>query len=153
MTRILINHVRRATCAVYGVTGAELDAPDRIRRLVYARQMAMAICKELTGQSHVKIGNVFNRDDVTVIYSKKAVDERVRTRQQDFDTYHEIVRLARAYAEGRLEETPIFSRSADLDVVPDAQIREMRSLKIPEWTIAQRCGVPVTEVVRVLEKV
>lgn len=150
MTRILINHVKRATCAVYGVSNNDLEMRDRHRRYAEPRQMAMAVARQLTEQSWVQIGRAFARDETTVIYASRVINERVLASATDYETYFEIARLARAYAAGEIS-APKFSRSGDLDVVPDEEIRAMHRQAASPWAIAQRLNVPVTEVSRVLE--
>ncbi|WP_072389809.1 helix-turn-helix domain-containing protein [Hyphomicrobium sp. CS1GBMeth3] len=150
-TRILINHVKRATCAVYGVSNGDLEARDRHQRFVEPRQMAMAVAKQLTEQPWAQIGRAFGRNDNTVIYASRVINERVLVSAKDYETYFEIARLARAYAAGD-DPSPKFSRSADLGFVPDEQIRALHVEETPPWIIAQRLNVPVTEVARVIEK-
>lgn len=152
-TKILINHIKRATCVVYGITTVDLDRQDRRKRYVAPRQMAIAAARALTEQSGVKIGQTFGRDEQTVRHATKAVSDLIVSDPRELETYDEICRLARRYAEGDFAATPAFSRSADLDFVPDREIRAMSDDKVPAWTIAQRLGVPVTEVSRVLEGV
>lgn len=150
MSRILINHVKRAACAVYGVSNGDLEMRDRHRRYAEPRQMAMAVARQLTEQSHIAVGRAFQRDETTVIRAVRVVNERVLASAKDYETYFEIARLARAYAAGEIS-APKFSRSGDLDVVPDEEIRAMHRQAASPWAIAQRLNVPVTEVSRVLE--
>ena len=56
------------TAAYFGVSIEELTGPSRGRHLVMARQIAMYLCRELTGLSLPKIGAQFgNRDHTTVM--------------------------------------------------------------------------------------
>jgi hypothetical protein len=149
MSKILINHVKRAVCAVYGIEVRDLDRQDRRRRFAAARQMAMACALNLTGQSRVVIARSFaGRDESTVRHAIETVSALVERYPREAETAAEVARLAGWYAAGNYAEAPQFSRSADLEVVPDGEIRAMRDL--PAMMIAQRVGVPVTEVSRVL---
>lgn len=149
MARILINHVKRAVCAVYGVSGEDLDRHDRRARLVAPRQMAIAVARESTGASWAQLGKAFARNNGAVIHAARAVQSRVLGCTREQETFVEVTRLAHRYAEGDYAARPKFSRSLDLDLVPDDEIRSMKGL--PAWTIAQRLSVPVSEVARVLE--
>lgn len=154
MTKVLINHVKRATCAVYGVSVLDLDERDRHQRFSEPRQMAMAVAKEITGQSWAQIGRAFQRSHSNAIYAVQVVGERVLKSRKDYETYFEIARLARAYADGRWSAQAEIGRSADLRVIPNAAIRAMHQEdKLPPASIAQRLGLPVTEVTRVLDAV
>lgn len=149
-TRILINHVKRATGAVYGVTNIDLDARDRHRRFAEPRQMAMAVAKHLTEQSWAQIGRAFLRDEKAVRHAAKAVEARAGASRRDRETFLEIARLARVYADGG-NSAAKFSRAADLSVIPNDAIRELDRERLPRTAISQRLGVSVTEVARVLE--
>lgn len=148
--RILINHVKRATCAVYGVTTSELDMKDRHRRYAEPRQMAMAVAKAVTGQNWAQLARAFVRDEKTIAHASAVVAERIVSIAREFETYHEILRLAQCYAEGDYAAVATFSRGADLAIVPDAEIRGMRRNNASEWAISQRFGLPIKEVARVL---
>lgn len=149
MSKILINHVKRATCAVYGITVEDLDRQDRRRRFAAARQMAMACARTLTGQSLILIGRAFGgRDESTARHAVEAVAALVARHPWEAETAAEIARLAEWYSAGNYAEPARISRSADLGIVPDWEIREFRDL--PAMIIAQRVGVPVSEVSRVL---
>lgn len=153
MSKVLINHVKRATCAVYGVSSADLEARDRHQRFAEPRQMAMAVAKHLTEQSYPQIGRSFQRSHSNVVYAVQVVNERAVSSPKDYETFFEIARLARAYAAGN-DTAARFSRSADLGVIPNAEIRAMHVTdKLPPAAISQRLGVPVTEVARVLDTV
>jgi chromosomal replication initiation ATPase DnaA len=45
-------------------------------RIAYARQAAMALCRELTSLGLIRIGNQFGRDHTTVLYAVKKTGER-----------------------------------------------------------------------------
>lgn len=148
MSKILINHVKRATCAVYGITVEDLDRQDRRRRFAAARQMAIACARTLTGQSLPLIGRAFGRDESTARHAVQSVAALVARFAREAETATEIARLAEWYSAGNYAEPPRISRSVALGVVPDGEIRAMRDL--PAAVIAQRVGVPVTDVSRVL---
>jgi hypothetical protein len=147
---ILINHVKRAACAVYGVSTAELEGRDRRREVSEPRQMAMAVAREITGQSLGQIGRAFSRTDANVVYAVSAVAEGVSASARDQETFLEIARLARGYAEGADPEQRI-SRGGDVPEAAAARIRELRDQSVSPWIIAQRLGVPMSAVSRALE--
>ncbi len=69
-----IDAVQDATCAHFGLTRAELLSRSRAERVVWPRQAAMYLCKELTTHSLPAIARAFDgRDHTTVLYACKRV--------------------------------------------------------------------------------
>lgn len=68
-------HVTGATiqekiCEIYNVTTKELSSKSRKKEIVFPRQLAMYLCRELTDMSLPKIGDLFGgRDHTTVIHA------------------------------------------------------------------------------------
>jgi hypothetical protein len=71
-----IRDVQVATCCVFRLTMDDLRGPKRKRKFSWPRQIAMALCREVTNASTTEIGHHFgNRDHSTVINSVR-VDRR-----------------------------------------------------------------------------
>lgn len=69
-----IDAVQEATCAHFGLSLAELLSRSRTERIVWPRQAAMYLCKELTPHSLPSIARAFDgRDHTTVLYACKRV--------------------------------------------------------------------------------
>lgn len=79
------------TAAYFGLTIEELTGPSRGRHLVMARQIAMYLCRELTGLSLPKIGAQFgNRDHTTVMYAERKINSLLGERRAVFNQVSEL---------------------------------------------------------------
>jgi hypothetical protein len=76
-----ITEIQRATAAEYGLTRDELLGRDRRRRYSRPRQVAMALSRELTNHSYLRIARNFGRDHSTVIHAIQKVAERAGRRE------------------------------------------------------------------------
>jgi chromosomal replication initiator protein len=69
-----IQAIQDATCAHFGLTTDELVSRSRAERVLWPRQAAMYLCKELTEHSLPAIARAFaGRDHTTVLYACKRV--------------------------------------------------------------------------------
>ncbi len=79
------------TAAYFGLSIDELTGPSRGRHLVMARQIAMYLCRELTGLSLPKIGAQFgNRDHTTVMYAERKINQLLGERRAVFNQVSEL---------------------------------------------------------------
>ncbi|HCJ15967.1 MAG TPA: chromosomal replication initiator protein DnaA, partial [Hyphomonas sp.] len=51
-----IELVKKAAMKVFEVSKADMESPSKARAVVYPRQIAMYLCRELTGKSFPQIG-------------------------------------------------------------------------------------------------
>jgi chromosomal replication initiator protein len=73
---IAVDAIIAETLSYFSVKKEDLLGPSRSRHLVYARQVAMYLCRELTPLSLPKIGEAFGgRDHTTVMHA----DSKIRT--------------------------------------------------------------------------
>jgi len=87
------------TAAYFGVSLDELTGPSRGRHLVMARQIAMYLCRELTGLSLPKIGAQFgNRDHTTVMYADRKINQLLAERRAVFNQVSELTSRVKAAA-------------------------------------------------------
>ncbi|WP_028653785.1 chromosomal replication initiator protein DnaA [Nocardioides halotolerans] len=87
------------TAAYFGVSLEELTGPSRGRHLVMARQIAMYLCRELTGLSLPKIGAQFgNRDHTTVMYADRKINQLLAERRAVFNQVSELTSRVKAAA-------------------------------------------------------
>ena len=74
------------TAKTYGITETELTSPSRKQPLARYRQIAMYLCRELTGLSLPKIGAHFgNRDHTTVIHATEKIKSLMQSDKQVYD--------------------------------------------------------------------
>jgi chromosomal replication initiator protein len=77
---ITIENIQKTVCEYYKIRIAELLSKRRPRSIARPRQMAMALCKELTQHSLPEIGDAFGgRDHTTVLHACRKIDELCET--------------------------------------------------------------------------
>ncbi|GAA3833400.1 chromosomal replication initiator protein DnaA [Nocardioides panacisoli] len=87
------------TANYFGLTIEELTGPSRGRHLVMARQIAMYLCRELTGLSLPKIGAQFgNRDHTTVMYAERKINQLLGERRAVFNQVSELTNRVKMQA-------------------------------------------------------
>lgn len=83
MTPPTLELVKRATCRLFEVTKAEIEGPRKLQRIVYARHLAMSLCREMTDKSYPTIARSFGkRDHTSIIYAVERVDFYLATRPE-----------------------------------------------------------------------
>lgn len=77
---ITIENIQKTVCEYYKIRMAELLSQRRPRSIARPRQMAMALCKELTQHSLPEIGDAFGgRDHTTVLHACRKIRELCET--------------------------------------------------------------------------
>jgi len=75
---ITIENITKIVCAYLGITEDKLRDKSRKKEIVFARQIAMYLSKELTKSSLKSIGLQFGgRDHSTVIHAHNSIDEAI----------------------------------------------------------------------------
>jgi chromosomal replication initiator protein len=75
-----IDDIQHRTSATLGLQQGDLVSPRRNRRLVYARQVAMYLCRELTDHSLPAIAQQFGgRDHTTVLHAHRKIQREILT--------------------------------------------------------------------------
>src|SRR5438128_11608999 len=73
---ITLDAVQDAVAAKFHIKMADLKSKRRTRALVYPRQIAMYVCREITQQSYPEIARHFGgKDHTTVMQACKQVEE------------------------------------------------------------------------------
>lgn len=85
-----VEDVQKEISKYYNVTVESLSSPKRQRHLVKARQMAMYICRKLTGISYPELGARFHRDHSTVISSCEKIESEL---SEDLNLRRELEEL------------------------------------------------------------
>ncbi len=68
-----IREIQGIVAAHYHLTVAHLVGRQRDQHTAFARQVAMALCRELVPQSMVVIAAAFGRDHGMVVYARRAI--------------------------------------------------------------------------------
>ena len=77
---ITIENIQKTVCEYYKIRIAELLSKRRPRSIARPRQMAMALCKELTQHSLPEIGDAFGgRDHTTVLHACRKINDLCET--------------------------------------------------------------------------
>lgn len=75
-TNITIESIIHIISFQFGLTINDIKGKSRKKNIVYPRQLAMYIARQITTFTVSEIGNVFNRDHSTVLHSIDAIEER-----------------------------------------------------------------------------
>ena len=94
---ITIDDIKREVAAYFGIKITDLVSKRRSQNLVYPRQIAMYICRQLTNSSLPVIGKMFGgRDHSTVIHSVKLVAEKLKSSVEVQNTIDTITKRVQA---------------------------------------------------------
>ena len=73
-TKITVEMIKKIVCKHYEITIKDIESSKRSRNIAFPRQIAMYLCKELTGNSLPQIGKLFGgRDHTTVMHVHKKI--------------------------------------------------------------------------------
>ena len=79
VTSLTVEQILDAVCAHFSLTTEELLSAGRKQNLVFARQVAMFLCRKLLGLSFPELGRAFGgRDHSTVLYSCRKIEQLQR---------------------------------------------------------------------------
>lgn len=88
---ISADHIQKAVADHYSLKPADLKAKDNSRRIAEPRQVAMYLCRELTGDSLPQIGKAFGgKHHTTVLHSIRKIED---LRERDPKIRNAIQRL------------------------------------------------------------
>jgi len=77
---ITIDEIKREVVSYFGIKTTDLVSKRRTQNLVYPRQIAMHLCRQLTSSSLPVIGKMFGgRDHSTVIHSLNIIAQKMKT--------------------------------------------------------------------------
>jgi chromosomal replication initiator protein len=73
-----IGHIQQVTAAALRLSPTDISSAKRNRQVVYARQLAMYLCRELTSLSLPAIGEAFGgRDHTTVLHAHRRIRGKI----------------------------------------------------------------------------
>ncbi len=88
---VTINELQSIVCSYFGVSKTDLIGGKRSASIVYPRQIAMYLCKELTDESLSTIGKYFGgRDHTTVLHACKKVERMMKEKRETFNQINEL---------------------------------------------------------------
>ena len=90
---VTIDEIKREVATYFGIKISDLVSKRRTQNLVYPRQLAMHLCRQLTPASLPVIGKMFGgRDHSTVIHSLNIIAEKKKTGVEVQSTIDTITR-------------------------------------------------------------
>jgi chromosomal replication initiator protein len=90
-TQISIERIQELVCDRFGVTHDELTGDRRSQNIVYPRQVAMYLSRELTDSSLPRIGKEFGgRDHTTVIHATSKISRLIREDRSVYNLVQEL---------------------------------------------------------------
>ena len=90
--RLSVEQIQAATSSALELSQTDLSSPKRARQVVYARQVAMYLCRELTDLSLPAIGQRFGgRDHTTVLHAHRQMRARVLADQPTKEVVDKIL--------------------------------------------------------------
>lgn len=94
MRPISISSIQREACRFFGISHGELVGSKRSQSIVYPRQIAMYLAREMTDLSLPKIGDEFGGRDHTTVMHATAKIRKLMNEQRD--VYNQIQQLTNA---------------------------------------------------------
>ena len=93
--RLTIADIQKEVEAFFKVSHADLVGKKRTRNIIYARQIAIYLSRQMLDLPFNDIGKKFNRDHSTVMYSVTNVEEKMkesRELQEEIEALKQIIR-------------------------------------------------------------
>ena len=91
MPEISVEQIQNTVVERFGMTLQELTGDRRSQSIVYPRQVAMYLCRELTDSSLPKIGKKFGgRDHTTVIHATSKIAKLIREDRNVYNLVQEL---------------------------------------------------------------
>ena len=90
---VTIDNIQKTVAEYYKIRVADLLSKRRTRSITRPRQLAMALCKELTNHSLPEIGDAFGgRDHTTVLHACRKIDELREADQRIAEDHANLLR-------------------------------------------------------------
>ncbi|MCL1929207.1 MAG: chromosomal replication initiator protein DnaA [Treponema sp.] len=98
-SNISIEIIQRVTAEKYHLSPNDLKGKKRTQSIVYPRQLAMFICREITEYTTTEIGQDFGgRDHTTVMYSCQRIENQIRNDPTVDSTVQSLIRDIKDYS-------------------------------------------------------
>jgi chromosomal replication initiator protein len=91
---VTIDNIQKTVAEYYKIRVADLHSKRRNRSITRPRQLAMALCKELTNHSLPEIGDAFGgRDHTTVLHACRKIEELRESDQRMAEDHANLLRI------------------------------------------------------------
>jgi chromosomal replication initiator protein len=92
-TNISIEIIQRVIADYFSLLSSDIKGKKRSQNIVFPRQIAMCIAREITGFSTTEIGQAFGRDHTTVMHACQKIEERKKADPTLDSTIQTLVRM------------------------------------------------------------
>lgn len=90
-TCITIDMIQNEVCRTFGLSMSDLKGDKRSQSIVYPRQIAMYLCRELTDASLPQIGRKFGgRDHSTVLYAINKISKLIKEEREVYTRVQQL---------------------------------------------------------------
>ena len=76
---LTIEGIQRLVAEHYDIRLGDMTSKQRPQNIAFPRQVAMYLCREMTGQSLPAIGNAFGRNHATVLHAHRLIGQKMKT--------------------------------------------------------------------------
>jgi chromosomal replication initiator protein len=98
-SNISVDIIQRVTAEKFHLSPNDLKGKKRTQSIVYPRQLAMYICREITEYTTTEIGQDFGgRDHTTVMYSCQRIEDLIRTDPSADSIIQSLIRDIKDYS-------------------------------------------------------
>ncbi|NLJ72133.1 MAG: chromosomal replication initiator protein DnaA [Syntrophomonadaceae bacterium] len=95
---ITIETIQKTVCEYYDVQMNELLSKKRHKQIVFPRQIAMYLCRNLTDASYPQIGDQFGgRDHTTILHAYEKIDKQIKEDEELKIAIGELSRIINPY--------------------------------------------------------
>ena len=74
-----LESIQRLVAEHYDIRLGDMTSKQRPQNIAFPRQVAMYLCREMTGQSLPAIGNAFGRTHATVLHAHRLIGQKMKT--------------------------------------------------------------------------
>jgi chromosomal replication initiator protein len=92
-TNISVDIIQRVVADYFSLLSSDIKGKKRSQNIVFPRQIAMYIAREITGFSTTEIGQSFGRDHTTVMHACQRIEERKQADPTLDSTMQTLVRM------------------------------------------------------------
>ncbi|MDR0639055.1 MAG: chromosomal replication initiator protein DnaA [Spirochaetaceae bacterium] len=93
---ITMEMIVRAVADHFELTPNEIKAKQKTKGILYPRQLAMHIARQITDYTFEEIGGYFGKDHSTAIYGDKAVSRRIHANPAEENVIQSLIRTVQA---------------------------------------------------------
>jgi chromosomal replication initiator protein len=92
-TNISIEIIQRVVADYFSLLSSDIKGRKKYKKIVFPRQIAMYIAREITGFSTTEIGQSFGRDHTTVMHACQRIEERKQADPTLDSTIQNLIRM------------------------------------------------------------